>query len=108
MLLLLNLEPRRAWTADEVAASLRISVASASARLLDLRQRGLLAVELTAGSAAIDVAYTCRPSTSVAGVVDELAACYRELRLQVAEVIATAPRRKLRLFVDAFKIRKDE
>jgi hypothetical protein len=97
VLLLMHAERDRAWAAEEVGARLRLSAVSASQHLVALRQRGLLSVAL-----AGDAVYRYQPSPALAGVVDELAQLYRERRLLVADLVATRPRSKLRLFADAF------
>lgn len=103
VLLLLHGNPRRPWTAAEAARALGTSEVAASAQLVALRQGGILSVEMTD-----DARYTYQPRPELAVAVDALAAHFHENPLEVAELIAARPKQKLRLFADAFRLRKDE
>jgi hypothetical protein len=103
VLLLLHRSPERSWAASETARALGTSEVSASAQLVALRQGGILSVEMTD-----DARYTYQPRPELAAAVDALAAHFRENPLEVAELIASRPKHTLRIFADAFRLRKDE
>jgi hypothetical protein len=69
VLFLLRDHPDRTWTAREVAASLALDDVAVSRELIWLRQRGLLAVEMSD-----DASYRYAPSGELDAVVDELRA----------------------------------
>jgi hypothetical protein len=92
----------REWTADDVAGALRLDVVSASRQLVALRQGGILTVTM-----GVDARYRYAPPAATAVAIDALVAAYVAHPLEVAELIAARPRNKLRLFADAFRIRKD-
>jgi hypothetical protein len=101
ILLLLYREPARAWSADAVARELRIHTASAAARLADLRDRGFAAAD---GAAA----YRYRPGGAPDGAVDGLARAYAERRVTVIELIFSKPLDNVRVFADAFRLKKGD
>jgi hypothetical protein len=103
VLLLLHDSPGREWTAAEAAAALGTGEVSASAHLVALRQSGILAVTMSD-----DARYSYRPRPELGAAVDALARHFREHPLEVAELIASRPKHKLRLFADAFRLRRDE
>ena len=103
VLLLVHDSPGRAWTAAEAARALGTSEVSASAQLVALRQSGILSVAM-----ADDARYTYGPRPDLAAAVDALAAHFRDHPLDVADLIRSRPRQKLRMFADAFRLRKDE
>jgi hypothetical protein len=103
VLLLLHDGPGRAWQAPDVAATLHLGEVEASRALVTLRQAGILAV--TIGK---DVAYSYRPQPETAQTIDALADHYRQEPQAVLDLIANRPRQKLRLFADAFRLRKRE
>ena len=101
MLLLLNEHLNRAWTSEEVAAELRIDAMSAASRLQDLSARGFLAHN--SGS------YRFRADNDeLRRAVAALAEAYRDRRVSLINLIFSKPVDKVRLFADAFKLRKDE
>jgi hypothetical protein len=104
VLLLLHRTAPRRWTAETVSRELRIDATSASRRLADLASRGLLDGEppesatefwLSAGG----------PSDAL---LRDLAATYAARRVTLIEFIFAAPVRDVRVFADAFWIRKRE
>jgi hypothetical protein len=103
VLLTLHAAPTRAWTSEEVSAATSLDEVSATRQLVVLRQRGLLAVEMTD-----DAAYRYNAEGSLASAVDGLAECFRARPLEVAALIASRPQHRLRLFSDAFRLRRRE
>lgn len=94
--------PSRAWTAADVARELRTSETSVTARLRDLLASGLV----TRSDAA---AHTYAPATpELAAAVDAVAASYAAMRFRVIEAILARPTDKVRLFADAFRLRRPE
>jgi hypothetical protein len=102
ILLLLRHAPERGWTAQQVSAELRTDPDSAQQRLADLRVRGLVA-----GAEASAAVYSYAPRTpEVAALVDQLAFAYANRRYTVIDLIFTKPSDKIRVFADAFRLRK--
>lgn len=101
VLLLLHAAPARTWTSADVAAATSLDEVSATRQLVLLRQRGLLSVEMTD-----DAAYRYHATGDLASAVDGLAACFRARPLEVAALIASRSQHRLRLFADAFRLRR--
>lgn len=101
VLLLLCRERDRDWTAEQVAAELRIDSGSAGARLEDLRARGF--VECASERYRFQT-----KSPELSRSVEALAEAYRERRVSLINLIFSKPVDKVRLFADAFKLWKDE
>jgi hypothetical protein len=101
VLLRLHAAPGETWTARAVAEATSMDEVSATRHLVSLRQRGFLAVEM-----ADDAAYRYAAAGTQAASVDELAACFESRPMDVAETIAQRPQRDLRLFADAFRLRR--
>ena len=101
VLLTLHAAPTRAWTSRDVAAATSLDEVAATRQLVILRQRGLLAVEMTD-----DAAYRYNAEGDLASAVDGLAQCFRARPLDVAALIASRPQHRLRLFADAFRLRR--
>lgn len=99
VLLLFHSDPERAWTAEAVAAELRLQPRSVDARCAALLKAGLLVVD---GPGSFRFA----KNAPAANVVEELATTYRTRRVSVIELIFSAPRDGPRAFADAFVIRK--
>jgi hypothetical protein len=103
VLFVLSDEPHRAWTAREVAESITVDEVSASRQLIRLRQRGLLAVELSE-----DASYRFAADGELAVAVAELRECARSRPLELAARIAARPQQRLQHFADAFRVRRDK
>lgn len=103
LLLLLESAPR-AWSDQQIAASLRTTAESARTRLSRLHGDGLISV-----AAEEPPKYLYKPrSDGLDREVRALAQCYRERRVAViTEIFAPGGRRAV-LFADAFKIKKGE
>jgi hypothetical protein len=102
VLVLLCDHPEKRWTSPEVTAALQLDQASVSGALVRLRQRGFLAVEMEE-----DARYRYAAHGELADAVDQLLDSYRARPLDLAALIAAGPRQRLRLFADAFRLRKD-
>jgi DNA-binding IclR family transcriptional regulator len=86
MLLLLQAEPRRAWTLAELTYELRSSRASVEKTIKQLMTHGLVAAD--------HARYRFRPDTpELEAKVVRLAACYRERRVAVIQTIFSRPER---------------
>jgi hypothetical protein len=103
VLLLLSDLPPRAWTSREAAESLGSDEVSVSGQLVRLRQRGLLAVQMSE-----DASYRYAASGDLALAVEQLRECARSRPLEVAALLATRPQQRLRHFADAFRMRRDK
>ena len=105
LLLLLQANAGRAWTAAEVAQQLRIDPSWAAGQLTELASRGL-AAPADAPNASDAFRYAPAPPALDAMVV-QLARDYNERRVTVITLIFSKPVDKLRTFADAFRFRKD-
>jgi predicted ArsR family transcriptional regulator len=100
VLLLLRNRTERQWTASEAALELRITEASAAARLADLASSGLLV-----STRETPEAYRPAHSEDVRSI-SELATTYAERRVSVITFIFSRPQERVRGFADAFLLRK--
>lgn len=102
VLLLLARDPARCWDAPGVAAEMRTSLPSVEGRLRDLERRGLLApVDGTAR-------FRYAPATpDLESAVTKLAEAYVNHRYSIIELIFSKPMDHIRVFADAFRIRKE-
>jgi hypothetical protein len=104
VLLLLYRAPDRWWTAEQVTAEIRTSLASARKRLDDLCSRNLLDVKLVQ-----DVLFQYRPPNSeVARLVEKLAELYRQRMFGFIDLIYDRRRDAVRDLAEAFRIKKGE
>jgi hypothetical protein len=102
VLLLLRERASEEWTDESVARELRINPVSTAARLKALAARGLL-------SSRDAVAFRYAPvTTAIDATVRRVAECYKERRVSVITAIFSRPNENVRIFADAFRIRKDE
>lgn len=104
ILLLLHGSPEREWTAREVSEAVFTVPTSATMRLEQLVETGLL---VTKGGA--DPGYEYSPSTPILRAqVDALAEAYRDDRVAVIQLVFRKPADPLKSFSDAFRLRRDE
>jgi DNA-binding transcriptional ArsR family regulator len=103
VLALLQAGGERSWTPDQIAQALDLDQVAISRALVALRQSGILKVAIDE-----DLHYRYAPSATAAEAVGALLARYREDPREIMELIATRPRQKLRIFADAFRIRRDD
>ena len=103
VLLLLRARAEREWNAREVSQELRITEASAAARLEDLTARRLLVA--SGGSST----YRFGPaSPDDAQSITELQETYSTRRVSVISYIFSKPLDKVRGFADAFRLKRDK
>jgi hypothetical protein len=102
VLLLLRNRTEREWTASEAALELRITEASAAARLADLASSRLLVVN---GGAPASYRYSPLHTDDVRSI-SELVMTYAERRVSVITFIFSKPQERVRGFADAFLLRK--
>lgn len=101
VLLLMRRQPDRAWDARALTGELRSSPLVTSSSLAALIAAGLV-IEESAGT------YRYRPARNeLRDIVDRLAAAYAEYPFAVTQAVLHAPNDKVRLFADAFRIKKD-
>jgi hypothetical protein len=99
VLLLLRAAPSTGWTAAQVARALVTQPESAAHWLKKMAADGLLAVE--GGS------YRYAPPTpEVERTIDDLAESFAKYRVTVIGLIFSKPSERVRLFSDAFRIRR--
>lgn len=104
VLLLMRTRADREWTARDVSQELRITEASASARLEDLAARRLLAVK-----EGPPPRYRFSPTSSDdAQDVSALQETYSTRRVSVISFIFSKPLDKVRGFADAFRLKRDK
>lgn len=103
VLLLLYKNPQQDWTADDIGRELRIDPAWASEQLANLCARGLLICP-----AAPQPIYRYGPRTpELDRAITDLDKAYTEMRVTVVSLIFSKPVEKIRIFADAFRLRKD-
>lgn len=101
LLLLLRRDPARAWTVKALIRELRGSAGIVAGAMTELEAAGLVA--------AADGAFRYQPaSPELDALVAATAAAYTEYPVAVTQAIFTAPSDKIRLFADAFRIKKPE
>jgi hypothetical protein len=98
ILLLLREHRARSWTPAQVNDRLQSSLASVTARLVDLAGRGLLQRE------SDQFRYDAAAELEV--VVSALARDYRDRRYSVIDLIFSKGNDRLKVFADAFKVKK--
>jgi DNA-binding IclR family transcriptional regulator len=103
ILLLLEREPERGWTADEISRQVFTVPAAAIGSL-----EGLVAQGLAASDDAGNPTYRYAPATpDVRRQVAALADAYRASRVAVIQLVFAKPADPLRSFADAFRVRRD-
>ena len=102
VLLLCRAVPDKAWTPAEVARALVTGTDTASLRLVDLAERGLLRVE-PGGAKGYRYA---PPNRRLDASVDELAEAYATRRVTVIGLIFSKPDDAATAFADAFLFRR--
>lgn len=101
--LLLRGEPRRRWSAAELAARLYINEAQTTELLLGLSARGLVAAE---GDPAL---YSYQPGTpELRQMLDRLAEVYTKQLVAITNLIHSKQKPRVQAFADAFRLRKDD
>lgn len=101
ILLLLQREPERKWTALDVSKAIYTVPASATMRLERLVSEGLLS-----SSGGSDPAYSYSPASAQLGArVTALAAAYRTDRVSVIKLIFSRPADPVESFSEAFRLR---
>lgn len=94
----------RAWNVRGVASALGLSDAAARHHLETLAARGLLQIVI-----AGEVSYSYAPkSAALRRYGDQLTDYYANSRTTILRLIATNPRRSVKRFADAFKLREPE
>ncbi len=104
VLLFLQRNNSRSWSAEDISKELYISPESAADRLAQFQARGFLVME---GSPVPLYRYQPR-ITSLDRLLRDLATEYELRRVRVINQIFSNPLDHIRTFADAFKFRKDE
>jgi hypothetical protein len=103
-LLLLRRTAPLEWGPHAVAAELRIEPRAAEEHLAALTARELFAWREVEG----DVQYRFEPATeALRRAVDGLAVSYEKRRVTVVHTIYSRPADRIRVFADAFRLRRD-
>jgi DNA-binding IclR family transcriptional regulator len=101
LLLLLHAQRARLWTADELVRELRASLLIVAGALDTLQKAGLV-------SKNANDHYQYWPVTpELDQLVNDIAAAYASYPTAVTDAILSAPSGSIRIFADAFKIKKD-
>lgn len=104
IVLLLERDGNRAWTAEQVSAELRIDRTWTVGQLSLLRDRGLLASPESQPDH-----FHFRPSSStIEEAVRTLAACYSDRRVAVISLIYSRPPADVRVLANAFRVRRED
>lgn len=104
-LLLLQSEPDRRWSADEVARRLYVQSGSAARSLLQFQERGYLN---SLGSGPETLYFYSPRDAALDTAVRGLARAYRERRVRVISLVFGKPSAKVRTFAEAFRIREEK
>lgn len=102
LLLLYRTAPRR-WSAVAASRELRIDPVSAARRLADFQASDVIAVEV--GAEALEYWYAPR-GAAPERVLAELERGYRDRRTSLINLIFAAPVNDVRVFSEAFRLRK--
>ena len=100
ILLLLREQRARAWSPAEVNDRIQSSLPSVSDRLEDLVRRGLLRRD--------DDRFRYDAPADQDAIIAELAAEYRDRRYTVIDLIFSKGSDKLKVFADAFRVKKGD
>ena len=101
VLLLLQDQPNRSWSAGDVYSVIRSSEGSIAGRLEAFAKEGFLTHEH-------DGRYRFSPqNTDLRSAVEQTASAYKTWRIRVVEAIFAPPSDPVQSFADAFKLRKD-
>jgi DNA-binding MarR family transcriptional regulator len=101
VLLALQREPERVWTAEEVTSLLFLQPQMVSQLLADLVRRGFVAES--------DATFQYRPQNEqIAGLIARLASLYQERRVAVTTEIFSKPIDFMKAFADAFRLREEK
>jgi hypothetical protein len=104
VLLLLHAHPDRDYSSQQVASELRIDIAGADEQLVRLCAAGLLSC-----TEQPTPQYRFQPSTPELGeTVKALARAYIDRRVTIISLIYSKPVDKIKIFTDAFRIRREK
>lgn len=104
ILLLLRSAPAVDWSARRVSDALRTNELSAAGRLADLATRGILVA-----TGETPILYRYAPAShGLDKTVAALAAAYVDFRFRVIDAILAKPNEYVRVYADAFRIRKGD
>lgn len=96
--------PDRWWDVTSLAQALGHDASTARRTLEHLASRNLLSIRVTN-----DVRYQFQPGTpALAAACAECAEAYRTNPVALLRLVAELPRRNIRAFADAFRIRRDD
>ena len=101
VLLLIRADRSRAWTVEVLSRELRSTAGIVADVLARFRGAGIV-------DAGPDGRYWYRPASArIEAIVEELAVTYAKYPIAVTEAIYASPDHKIRLFADAFRLRKE-
>jgi hypothetical protein len=105
VLLYLMSNPDQSWTAAEIGEKLRSTAESVGAKLRDLHQAHLLESK---SEKEPRYRYAPRSTALAKEVAESLRKAYLERKDSVIELIYSRPLEHIRIFSDAFNLRKEE
>lgn len=103
VLLLVAGAPQKEWTAIEVSEKLYRQADSVASRLEDLRTRGILSVREHSGQ----LFYHYVPTAQLDDVIQSVESAYQVRKDAIIRLIFDRPPDSLKVFSDAFRIRRD-
>lgn len=106
VLLFLMSNPDRGWTVSELGERIRLTPEALVATLADLHVANLLAI--TAGPHLPLYRYAPESTALALEVAQSLHLAYKERRESVIQLIYTRPLDNIKVFADAFRLKKDE
>jgi hypothetical protein len=104
VLLLLNGQPNRSWTAADVSAELRTDIHSAERRLQDLSSKHLI---LSLSHSSNKEYRFDSQNGELDRIVGDLRSAYKVRKFTVIDLIFSKPLDAIQTFADAFKFKKE-
>lgn len=109
MLLLLRTDPAASWSAEQLARELRLELQWTQSQLEQFRDSGLVeVVPASPPSESAAPTFRFRPATAALDeAVTAVSQAYLIHRVSIIEAIYSKPSGSIRVFADAFRIKKD-
>jgi hypothetical protein len=106
LMMLMSSDPARDWTAEQLTAELRASLALVNDLLAQFESKGLIAQTSARGNHPL---YRWRPeSAELDATARGAIQAYQTTPRQVLRMILDTPSDRIRTFADAFRFKKDD
>ena len=103
-LLLLRRDPARGWSSADLARQLYVTTDVSTGIVADLERRGFVMRD----AANSDLIRYRSASATIDELIDQLASLYQQRRVAVITQIYSKPVRKVQIFADAFRFRREQ